>query len=203
LHPARRFPIFSSRVFAAQEHSRDTACAVIRGQKSPTRPAVEAFFKAEKLEQFDFAGAIFQSGKPVHLIIPIAVVDELDRLKEHHDPHIRWRAGYTLAVIDRVLKSEMQGVLHEGDTSQAEREGDARPKVSMELLLDPPGHVRLPIADDEIVDRALSVQRFAESPVSFLTFDTGQATRARVAGLAVLKLHKDIGEEPATRSKRH
>ena len=36
------------------------------------------------------------------MLVPIVVVDELDRLKDTKDPHVRWRAGYTLGVLDRV-----------------------------------------------------------------------------------------------------
>ncbi|HET6482605.1 MAG TPA: hypothetical protein VFG35_21570, partial [Actinoplanes sp.] len=42
------FPIFSSRVFAAQEPRRDTACASNRGRNSPTRTAVEPDFAVAK-----------------------------------------------------------------------------------------------------------------------------------------------------------
>jgi hypothetical protein len=66
----------------------------------------------------------------------------------------------------------------------------------MELLFDSPGYVRLPINDDEIVDRAVAVQRMAERPVTMLTYDTGQSTRARNAGLEVVKLTEEIGPEP-------
>lgn len=55
--------------------------------------------------------------------------------------------------------------------------------MTVELLFDPPGHRRLPINDDELVDRALAVQSLAGR----VTFDTGQASRARAAGLQVVK----------------
>lgn len=74
--------------------------------------------------------------------------------------------------------------------------GIQRSDVTMELLFDPPGHVRLPIDDDEIVDRALAVEPLAGRKVKFLTYDTGQSTRARNAGLQVVKLTKDFGKEP-------
>jgi len=51
------------------------------------------------------------------------------------------------------------------------------------VLFDLPGHVRLAINDDEIVDRALSVQILSGKDVTFLTYDTNQALRARHAGL--------------------
>lgn len=66
----------------------------------------------------------------------------------------------------------------------------------LQLLFDPPGQVRLPIKDDEIVDRALAVEPLAGRKITLLTYDTGQSTRARNAGLQVVKLSKKIGEEP-------
>jgi hypothetical protein len=60
-----------------------------------------------------------------------------------------------------------------------------------------PGHTRLPINDDEIIDRALAIATLADRNVTLLTYDTGQSTRARSAGLLVVKLRKEIGEEPA------
>jgi hypothetical protein len=65
------------------------------------------------------------------------------------------------------------------------------------MLFDPPGHVRLPIADDEIVDRALAVRALAGREVTLLTFDTGMSMRARQAGLRAEKLTKPVGDEPA------
>ena len=55
----------------------------------------------------------------------------------------------------------------------------------MELVFDSPGHVRLPINDDEIIDRVLAIQPPAGRPVTLLTYDTGQSMRARTAGLPV------------------
>lgn len=68
--------------------------------------------------------------------------------------------------------------------------------VTLEILFDPSGHVRSPISDDEIVERAVLVQALAGREVTLLTYDTGQSTRARAAGLTVIKLSKDLGSEP-------
>jgi hypothetical protein len=57
--------------------------------------------------------------------------------------------------------------------------------------------MRLPTSDDEIVDRARSVEPLADRKVTLLTYDTGQSTRAHNAGLQVVKLSQEIGEEPA------
>lgn len=40
------------------------------------------------------------------------------------------------------------------------------------------------------------MEALASRKVTLLTYDTGQSTKARNAGLAVVKLTKDIGEEP-------
>jgi hypothetical protein len=73
----------------------------------------------------------------------------------------------------------------------------------MDILYDPPRHERLPINDDEIIDRALAAQGLTGAPVAMLTFDTSQAARARHAGLAVKKLAKPLGDEPEdTRRKK-
>ena len=70
------------------------------------------------------------------------------------------------------------------------------------MLYDPPGHARLPINDDEIVDRALTVQLLAGRPVRLLTYDTGQAMRARAAGLTAVKLRAAAEAEPEPSGKR-
>ena len=58
----------------------------------------------------------------------------------------------------------------------------------MEVLFDPLGHARLPIADDEIVDRGGRCPSLGWSGIRFLTCDTNQSLRARFAGLDALKL---------------
>ncbi|GGU61281.1 hypothetical protein [Streptomyces lavendofoliae] len=104
-----------------------------------------------KLKDIDFAADFKRvGGRDVRFVFPIVVVDELDNLKQHKDRRIRWRAGYTLAVLDRLLTSGGPAALIEGAA------GPRGQAVSVEVLYDPPGHVRLPIADDEIVSRTLA-----------------------------------------------
>lgn len=150
----------------------------------------------DKLKDIDPGSLVGDPHTDFVLLVPMVVVDELDRLKESKDKRTRWRAGYTLAVLDR---------LFEGRVVRAQlRKREAEPGVSVaplgnvwiELLFEPPGHVRLPNSDDEIIDRALSVEPLADRKVTLLTYDTGQSTRARNAGLQVIKLRAEIGEEP-------
>jgi hypothetical protein len=78
----------------------------------------------------------------------------------------------------------------------------SRGGVILDVLFDPPGHVRLPIADDEIIDRALAAQALAAKPVPLVTFDTSQSARARHADLTVIKLSKQVGEQPPITGSR-
>ncbi|WP_416530801.1 PIN domain-containing protein [Streptomyces coelicoflavus] len=151
----------------------------------------------DKLEDTDFSGLLGIRGAFVHLMVPMVVVDELDQLKESKAPQARWRARYTLAVLDRLFqKSTEHAVLREADAEELRTTGLRRGEVTVQLLFDPPGHVRLPINDDEIVDRALTVKPLSGREVTVLTYDTGQATRARVVGLHDLKLSMPVGDEP-------
>lgn len=67
----------------------------------------------------------------------------------------------------------------------------------IEAFFDPADHVRLPINDDEIIDRALAMQSLADREVTLLTYDTGQSMHARNAGLPTRKLSRPFGDEPA------
>jgi len=152
----------------------------------------------DKVEQADFALLVGGRGTAIHILVPIVVVDELDRLKETRDKMVRWRAGYTLAVMDRVFRNTTSPArLRAEDFSALDTGGIPRGEITIELLFDPPGHVRLPINDDEIIDRSLAIKPLADREITLLTYDTGQSMRARQAGLRVQKLSKPIGEVPA------
>jgi len=157
----------------------------------------------DKLLEADLS-AVLQVGRvPIRLIVPIIVADELDGLKQATKQPARWRASYTLGVLDVALRAGPGPArLGQADPSAADAAGSPRGEVTVEIVLDPRGHTRLSINDDEIVDRALAIQSFAGREVTLLTYDTGQATRARVADLNVLKLIAPAEEEPIrTRQK--
>lgn len=151
----------------------------------------------EKIAEWDLAPNLGVREEPIVVLIPMAVVDELDRLKESKDRDVRWRAGHSLGVIDRVVAlGAASGVLKEGKPVPAGGEGPPRGAVALDILYDPPGHVRLPIDDDEIVDRGVVAQGLAGQTVTLLTFDTGQSMRARRAGLRAVR-SKRPGEDQA------
>jgi PIN domain len=149
----------------------------------------------DKLEEADFQALLGLPGMPVQVLVPIVVVDELDGLKKSKDKDTRWRAAYTLAVLDRVLAAAGVGATA-GTVIPADQGGGC----TVEIVFDPPGHVRLPINDDELIDRILAIQPLAGRQVTLLTYDTGQSTRARAVGLPVKKLTKtdDMPTDTAT-----
>ena len=156
-------------------------------------------FDARKI---DYGGVLDEYRFPLRIVLPIAVVDELDRLKQSGDAHAKWRARHALGVLDESLIEGPRGVLADEDPSRAVGISAARPIVTVEILLDPPGHIRLPITDDEIIDRAVAIQTMSGRTVRLVTYDTGMATRARHAGLTVVKLTIEPGPEPQPRPQK-
>lgn len=155
----------------------------------------------KKLLDWDFQSLCRVREQPVHLLFPMVIVDELDSLKQSKERERRWRAGYTLSVLERHLSTGLDAaVIKEADFSPLDTGGIPCGAVSVEVLYDPPGHVRLPINDDEIVDRAVTVQLLVGRPVRLITYDTGQAMRGRAAGLAVVKL-RPVAETEAEPAK--
>lgn len=141
----------------------------------------------DKLEDADLSRVLGSRDAPVGLVIPMVVIDELERQKTSKEKHLRWRSGMTLAVIDRVAGQQGSGRLREADFSPLQSGGIPRGEHWIDVLFDVPGHTRLSIVDDEIVDRAHSLQLLSGKPVAFLTYDTNQALRARHADLADVK----------------
>ncbi len=155
---------------------------------------------AYKLEAADLAATVqARDYDSVHLLFPMVVVDELDNLKQHGKQNTRWRAQHTLAVLDRVLVSSARGIFR-SPGMKVNDDWIETHKITMEIVLDPPGHTRLPINDDEIIDRTKAVEALAAGQVVLLTYDTGQATRGRHAGLKVIKCRQEYAAEEPPRT---
>jgi rRNA-processing protein FCF1 len=136
----------------------------------------------------------------VHFLVPIVVIDELDGLKRSRGD-VGWRAGYTLAVFDKRLRDPTRpATLRPADEITGTGSGTFREAITVEILFDPPRHARLPINDDEIIDRALAVQVLAGRDLTVVTYDTGQSMRARAAGLRVVKLDVERGPGPPSKT---
>jgi hypothetical protein len=151
----------------------------------------------DKIEDLDFRPLVAVREEPIRLVVPIAVLDELEGLKRHQDRHKRWRAGYSLAVFeDRLPNGVGAARLRAADFSPLDDGGIPRGEISIEVLFDPPGHLRLPISDDEIVARSAALQAVSGRDVHLLTYDTTMSLRARAARLTVTKMRKSDDPEP-------
>lgn len=144
-----------------------------------------------KLQDMVVADDIEARKEPIRLVFPMAVIDELDRLKEQRDGETPWRASYALGVLYELLRDGRGPALLRESTFPPEGGNLPRGEVTVEVLHDPPLHVRLPITDDEIVQRALDLKGLARGrDVTLLTFDTSMAFRARANGLDVVRLDR-------------
>lgn len=149
-----------------------------------------------KLEDLDIAELVDAGDQPVNLLVPIAVIDELDRAKRGNN---RFRAAYSLSHLIRAV-DERGGVLRDANPAPGPDQ-QARGQVTAEIVLVPRGHRRLPDPDDEIADRALDIQLRSGAEVTMVTYDIGMSRRATDAGLAVVVLDRGPGPEPAPSSQ--
>jgi predicted ribonuclease YlaK len=132
------------------------------------------------------------SAERVQIVLPMLVLDELDDLKENSKQHTRNRARETLKWLAEKLGSNSNVVIRQDRVADPTDGTVARGEVHLDVLLDDVGHIRLPIADDEIVDRAATVASTSGRKVTLVTNDVGQAYRARLAGLEVRAVAQPI-----------
>jgi hypothetical protein len=149
----------------------------------------------DKLKGMDIA-TLVGAREDINLLVPIVVVDELDGLKQNNNKHVRWRAGHAIGLLNAILSNPPTGILRAADLSGLKSGELFRGEIRVELILDSPGHIRLPINDDEIIDRALAAQVLIGQPVTLVTYDGGQALRARSAGLREVRLQTSVEQEP-------
>jgi hypothetical protein len=123
----------------------------------------------------------------VRLLVPLVVVDELDRRKQDRSDRlvvrgrperVRTRARTTIRTLEALF----------GDPDAIVTVSPEPKPVRAELLVDPLGHLRLHSADAEIVDTARAAQDLYGSPVTVVARDTGMVFRARAAGVSAVRL---------------
>ena len=130
----------------------------------------------------------------LRIVVPLVVIDELDRLKRHHDKTVRSGARAMLKAIhkhvgDRIDEAHILsgGPLGRGKT------------VTLEVLAESPDHVRLPSADDEIVDVAARLTAMLGTRVMMITYDTGADIRAGARALRHQRIrHQDTSGQAGT-----
>lgn len=125
----------------------------------------------------------------ISLLVPIVVLDELDRLKRDNKsgrkgkPPIRTQARQALRTLENLLdRPGARTILR----SARFDENSITSELFLSVMEEPPGHLPLAHVDSEIEDRALTLLPFAKK-VCIATYDTGMAFRARQVNLEVCK----------------
>lgn len=126
----------------------------------------------------------------VRLVVPLVVIDELDRKKYAGSPKMAERAAAALRALDAALDGAPPG---------AAVGLPGRAGVSIEVLLDEPGHTRMAAADDEIIERSVLLTQLSGGPVTVVTADIGMRLRVQAAGLSALKLADRYGKDQSPR----
>jgi rRNA-processing protein FCF1 len=116
--------------------------------------------------------------RPVRLVVPHIVLDELDDKRYLGSDKIRERARSAIAPFDE-LRDHLEG------------QGYAKLPVggaTVEYLIDEQGHTRRDNPDEEVLDRARFLQQLTGRTVTVITADRGMraravASRLRVAGM--------------------
>lgn len=125
----------------------------------------------------EVAWPILFEERKVRLILPLVVIDELDRLK---DRGIR-EAGGVLKALDSRLR-----------VGAAMSRVELRANVSLQLVDEPLEHLRLRGQDDEIVRQALYFKTFASNRLTVITRDRGMRVRCEAASLACKMLPLEL-----------
>ncbi|MGW1093668.1 hypothetical protein ACWD4L_47865, partial [Streptomyces sp. NPDC002596] len=68
-------------------------CSLNQNEVSILAPETSFYIHLPKFQDVDSA-ALMENTGPVRVLFPMAVVGELDRLKESKDRHTRWRADH-------------------------------------------------------------------------------------------------------------
>ena len=119
-------------------------------------------------------------GRPtVRLIVPLAVIDELDNKKYARREEFQQRARELLTLIDRY------------ETAAPDAYVQLQESVTFEVLPDEPDHFRAASTDQEILERCEFLAQVTGSPVTLVTGDSGVRINARARFVEVIKL----GEE--------
>lgn len=126
------------------------------------------------LDWHDLLRNTVRSMANIRVVVPILIIEELDN---HKRDQTRTRARLALKSIYDDFATSIEGSRTFAPAQELKGE------VSMQILLDPVDHVRLPSADQELVDRALALQSLLGHPVDFVSYDTAACFRAMSAGL--------------------
>jgi len=134
-------------------------------------------------KRFDELPWIALLRKPlVRLVFPIVVVRELDAKKYARREEFQGRARDLLTLIDRFVSA-----------SPPDGYSEVRSGVTVEVLPDERGHLRMPghDNDEEILERCEFLRQVTGDPVTLITGDSGMRITAQSRGIDVFKLSSD------------
>jgi len=125
-------------------------------------------------------------GLPIRLVVPLVVVEELDAQKRHPSGKVREAARDILRHLrdlPRLSTDAFADVLSMND------------RATVEILLDDLAHVRLPVNDAEIIDRAVDLRSLfpLNRRVILVSGDLSMQFRAEGAGLETRHVSRDVG----------
>jgi hypothetical protein len=127
--------------------------------------------------QFDWCGRL--GVEQVRLVIPVAVVAEIDNKKYARRTEFWDRARDLLALIDSYADGSPDGY------------AQVRGGVTVEILADEEGHERFPDPDQEILDRCELLHQVTDETVTLVTGDSAARINARTSSIEVFKLTRD------------
>jgi len=145
---------------------------------------------AEHLKELNWPTTIgTREGRPLALVIPQAVVGELDRLKRSNGAMKIGGESVSQRSLARRALAVLTGAFPRNTTSHELGDATAggRP-LHLMLQLDDLSHQPLADTDAEIIDRALSLRPYGES-LTLVTGDASMRFRAEHAGLRATSPH--------------
>jgi rRNA-processing protein FCF1 len=113
--------------------------------------------------------------REVRLVIPLAVIDELDAMKFSDSARKRGKA--------RELLPQLRCYIGHGGTPQ-----QVRDHTTIEVLIEPGPRGRAIDVDSEILETAHELRRLSGQPVTIVTADTGMSLRAEGQGLPIVMI---------------
>lgn len=120
------------------------------------------------------------SAKRIRLLIPLVVLDELDRIKnEHRLSHIRKRAQAVASLLDKYIDEESP---------------ELRRGVTLEFIEETTaiGGVKLEYNDDKLIVCVYNLENERNAEVRLITHDSGLTRRAKMRGLKTGKLPDEL-----------
>lgn len=148
-------------------------------------PDTSAFIEGEYFDQFDWHSLEgITRGQPLRLIIPILVIEELDAKKTDRNSRVSSRAR---SVLRRLWE------LHGRDPIQPA--GIPGKAATVEVFLDDAWHIRRPVNDDEIVERAVVIREITGRSVLLVGGDYQMLYRAAAAGVGAAYMPRQADVE--------